>query len=622
MGAAMKQQAQPGVSKFGFGKTFVLPALLIFLVPVLSYLFFRHAESRYNDRAREAILADVRADQSLSEEERAKAIALFTQVPASELAQHAETAEILTAQGRFQLAQFRWAIRLSMFSILGGVAVFLFAGVCVLLSLRSHFVQYLTLSAGWHVLRIYSALQVVVQGVLLVALSFWVTALWVERFSPKLIFIVALAVVAAVVVVIRGIFKRLDTRVELEGVLLAPETAAPLWEELRTLCARIGTQPPDQIVAGIDDNFFVTEQVVTVAGKPLSGRTLYVSLALLKQLDGREAEAVLAHEMAHFSGQDTVYSKKISPLLNRYGNYLAALQQGGVTIPIFLFMHGFRALFELSLRRLGRQREYRADRIAVETTSREAFAGAMLRIVAYSHYRQEVQERLFEQERVLETVDIGRQVEGGFSAFAASFASKPDLGSEETPHPFDTHPPLVHRLDAVGVDLGSGGTEAMLARAGDGYWYQRIDGVEQVERQQWDQFEARFREFHEQTLPYRFLPETDEERAIVVAAFPEVAFSGKSGSLAIDHEKMHHSAWPGPLRLAEIEKLAMSDEGVLSIQFQGGGKRGRQIKMKEFGKSQQQVLDAINRYYTRYLAAVEYQNQKRASTEQADEAVS
>jgi len=37
--------------------------------------------------------------------------------------------------------------------------------------------------------------------------------------------------------------------------------------------------------------------------------------------------------------------------------------------------------------------------------------------------------------------------------------------------------------------------------------------------------------------------------------------------------------------------------------------------MKEFGKSQQQVLDAINEYYARYRAAVGYQNQKQAGAE-------
>lgn len=605
---ATEKNARRDVSKFGFAKTFVLPALLIFLVPVVSFFFFHHAQARYNDQAREAILADIRGDRSVSEEKRAKAIEFFTKVPASELAKHKETAGMFPGRVLFDLATFRWAIRLSALSILGGIVVLLFTGVCVLLSLHSNLVQYLTLSAGWHVLRIYGALQVVVQGALLVALSFWVTALWLHKYSPKLILMVAIVAVLAVGALILAMFKRLNMTNELEGAVLAPEIAAPLWDQLRAICARVDTAPPDQIVAGIDDNFFVTEQPVTVGGKTLSGRTLYVSLSLLKQLNGREAEAVLAHEMAHFSGQDTVYSKKISPLLMRYGNYLEALQRGGVTLPVFYFMLCFRALFELSLRRLGRQREHRADRIAAETTSPQGFAAAMLRIVAYSKYRRKIEEGLFEAERALETADIGRQVELGFSAYATAFASDPELGSEETPHPFDTHPPLSQRLDAVGAGLATASAPALLAAPGDGHWYRNINGAEQIERQQWEQFEERFRKFHEETLPYRFLPTTDEERAIVVAAFPEVSFTGTAGALTIDHEKIHHPSWPGPLRFAEIAGLSLND-GVLSAQAEGGGKRGRTFKMKEFGKAQQEVLDAINRYYSRYRMAVEYQKQ-------------
>jgi Zn-dependent protease with chaperone function len=603
--------ARQEVTKLGFAKTYVLPGLLIFLVPVLSFLFFRHAQGRYNDQAREAILVDVRADRSLSGEERAKAIAFFTAVPASELATRRETSGMFPGRVLFDLATFRWAIRLSALSVLGGVAVLLFAGVCVLLSLHSNVVQYCTLSAGWHVLRIYGALQVVVQGALLVALSFYVTAIWFQMYVPKLIFMVALLALAAVALVVRGMFQRLDNRFEVEGILLAPEIAAPLWDQLRALSRTAGAAPPDQVVAGIDDNFFVTEQAVTVGGKTLRGRTLFVSLALLKQLDGREADAVLAHEMAHFSGQDTVYSKKILPLLVRYGNYLDALGRGGVTRPIFYFMLCFRALFELSLRRLGRQRECRADRIAAENTSPQAFGGAMLRIVAYSKYRRQIEQGLFEQERALQTADIGRQVECGFSAYAASFASNPALGSEETPHPFDTHPPLSQRLATVGMGLGSDDASAILAAPGDGHWYHSIDGADQIERQQWDQFEARFRTMHEKTLPYRFLPETDDERKIVVAAFPEISFTGKVGTLTIDHEKIHHSSWPGPLRFAEIVKFLLNDKGVLSVEFKGGGKRGREVKMKEFGKSKQDVLDAVNKYYVRYRMAVDYQDQKR-----------
>ena len=41
-------EARRELSKTSFAKTFVLPGLLIFLVPVISYFFFLYAQSSYD----------------------------------------------------------------------------------------------------------------------------------------------------------------------------------------------------------------------------------------------------------------------------------------------------------------------------------------------------------------------------------------------------------------------------------------------------------------------------------------------------------------------------------------------------------------------------------------------
>src|SRR5690606_26876528 len=105
---------------------------------------------------------------------------------------------------------------------------------------------------------------------------------------------------------------------------------------------------------------------------------------------GREADAVLLHELAHFSGEDTLYSQRISPLLMRFQNYLEGLYAGVVARPVFYFAVLFRALYEISLGKLSREREFRADRLAAERTSPQDMAHALLRITAYSQYRASV----------------------------------------------------------------------------------------------------------------------------------------------------------------------------------------------------------------------------------------
>ncbi|NOZ40199.1 MAG: M48 family metalloprotease [Planctomycetes bacterium] len=611
------ENSKQDFSSLGFVKTFVLPALLLFLVPVLALLFFLHARSTFDADAREAMLLQVREDESITEQERAETIEVIERVPFSEMLLSPEFAATIDSDIRFYYANFRWMIRLAVWSIVSGIVVLLLAGIGVLLSMRSQQAQYLSLSVSWHVLRIYGALQTIVQGVLLVALSFWVTALWAEVYYIKLIGIAALLALVAIGTVIAAIFKKPVSEFVIEGEVVDKASAPALWQNLEWICTKVGTDLPDQLIAGIDANFFVTAQPVTVADKTYTGRTLYVSLSLLKKLSGSEADAVMAHEMAHFSGDDTTFAKKISPLLIRYDNYLQALHDGVITKPIFYFMLCFRGLFELSLGRLSRQREFRADRIATEVASPKDLAAALLRIVAYSKYRNSIEEELFKQEEALEVADISERIERGFSEYVVAFSTEQDLGDLETFHPFDSHPPMQQRFEAVGLQLSGESTQALLAKEGDGRWYHNIRTAGELEQQQWDEYEERFRKFHEEVSAYRYLPENEQELAIVVQYFPEVTFEGKEGLFTLNYERFHLANWPEPLLWSQITGCSLNDNGVLEIVFSGSesGKKKHKLKLKKFTSSQQEVIDTFNRYYSRYLSARDYQVEKHDEDE-------
>src|SRR5262249_32849583 len=112
-----------------------------------------------------------------------------------------------------------------------------------------------------------------------------------------------------------------------------------------------------------------------------------------------------------------------------------------------------RALFELSLGKLSREREFRADKIAAGITSPRDFSAAMLRIAAYSKFRNQIQQSLFDQERALAIANIHEQIGAGFQQYATRFASDQTSGDVETSHPFDTRPPTKQRLEAVGQSL-------------------------------------------------------------------------------------------------------------------------------------------------------------------------
>src|SRR6185295_11200706 len=133
--------------------------------------------------------------------------------------------------------------------------------------------------------------------------------------------------------------------------LVAEADAPALWAHLRRCAAHLNTAPPDNVVAGIDVNFFVTEAPLKVRERTVTGRSLYVSLPLLRLLDRPEADAVLVHELAHLRGGDTASSARLGPKLVDFDHYCGLMLQGGATIVVFHVMHLYRLIFELALRR-------------------------------------------------------------------------------------------------------------------------------------------------------------------------------------------------------------------------------------------------------------------------------
>ncbi|NOK33237.1 M48 family metalloprotease, partial [Corallococcus exercitus] len=425
----------------GFVRSLVLPALLLFALPLFGLWFAGHASDRFDAQVLEVIEKQIGRDTTLSEADRQESLAFFRAVPASAacLGDDAELANYRNNLGDAcsDVKQFGWA-RLASWSLLAlGLVSTLVALLCGLAAFISRPFQYGSFVVGWLVLRVTSALQVMGQGALAVWLSYWVTALWLERYSVKLIILMALLAAGAAFMVVVAIFRRPPTDFDVEAEELTEASAPELWACVRQLCERLQTSPPDHILAGIDTNFFVTEHEVRVDGRILSGRTLFVSLSLLRLLERSEAEAVLAHEMGHLLGGDTGHSKRLAPMLAHFGHYLQTLFEGGLTRPVYYFMRAYRGLFELSLGRSRRASELAADRLAAGVTSGQDIARSLVKVGAYSSFRDRVEAKLFAQDELHPSVAIARRVAHGFSEYAQSEAVHDDLQRAVTPHPFD-----------------------------------------------------------------------------------------------------------------------------------------------------------------------------------------
>ncbi len=613
--------AKPQFTKAGFLKSYFLPALIIFLVPGFGLWFFDLVESSTDSRIRDGIITNIQADGKMTAEEREETLQFYQRVPVSRILA-SNKAEARPLQAHFssvktEYAIFRWMKRVALACLITASGIFLAVAMGVAWSFRSQSAQYWSLRIGWNLLRWFALIQVVGQGILTVALSFWITAFWFESYYPKLIIVAAVLALGAVALLIKAIFRKIELDRSFAAKPLPREAAPALWQRVSDMASRLGIAPPDNILVGIDDNFFVTEQELTIEDKPHAGRTLFVSLSLLKTLSRSEADAVLGHELAHFSGEDTVYSMRTSPLLGRYAHYLEALHQGGLSKPVFYFMFFFWNLYQLSLGKLSREREFRADRIGSELTSPRDVAQALVRISAYSRYRRKVQATLFEKDENVETMDVFQRLEQGFPAFMSGAVIRSELADADTPHPFDSHPPLSERIASLGLD-----PESVLKSPGslpnlEDTWFSAIGGAASIEAEQWKAFEDSFQQAHEVSLAYRFKPEGEIESRHVAKHFPEVVFRTSKGVTAsLDYEKVRLSEWDSAIWFSSIASCKLEEtlgRHRLVIDYLSDGEqknRKGKIPFKELKSDSGEFLPTFEKYYGRHMVAKAYLAEK------------
>ena len=60
-------------------------------------------------------------------------------------------------------------------------------------------------------------------------------------------------------IIIIAILKKPKNEFVIEGEIIDEKAAPTLWDHIKKLCKELGISLPDRIIAGIDDNFFVTE---------------------------------------------------------------------------------------------------------------------------------------------------------------------------------------------------------------------------------------------------------------------------------------------------------------------------------------------------------------------------
>lgn len=240
------------------------------------------------------------------------------------------------------------------------------------------------------------------------------------------------------------------------------ETDAPgLFRFVRDLADRQKAVRPDTVVVGLTNGFFVTESELRLwpEDKVIGGRTLYLPAPYLDLLDEPEVAAIIGHELAHFSGKDTLYSQRFTPIYAGLWRSLSALQRGdgGSFVLYPAAMLGFHALqqFDHAVNHWSRIREFDADRSGAQSSSVVGAASALIRTglipPALDHVFSLVANRALaaensepEPDLVAKTSDLVR---------LHGWSDPVSLLEDRQPHPTDTHPPTIQRIQAMGLTV-------------------------------------------------------------------------------------------------------------------------------------------------------------------------
>jgi len=515
----------------GYTKVVFWLLLTLFLIPAITLVFAEYGNKSLNQEYSQFFIEDAQKQH----QDTAELAEFLQQYPPSSVCGPVAD-DLLTYKNAVcapgsELSQFYMMDKIAIWTLVAGFFVLLMIALFSALAFKDRRSQYLSLTLARPFLMLAGSLEVIVQGAMLVWLSFWGTAFFTQTYYPKLVLIVGLMVLGGIYYIIKGIFKKLPPEENIEGEAVSREAAPALWSRIDALAAKVGTTPPDHVIAGIDTNFYVTEAPLRVNDQLLKGRKLYVSIPLLRQLTLDQADGVMVHELTHLHEGDTASGALLGPKLHRFDLYTAQMSENVATLIVYYPLYLYRMLFELAWQRNSREREFVADRNASALVSPAAIIESLIKISAYANYRYEVERSLFENNTLHESeLGISKAIAAGLPAHVTSPGFVSAMREQNVPHPFDSHPPLTERMHNVGYAVEESDYAATAAEIPAQSWVDLMPVADNIEQQLWQKYERDFSSNHEESLAWRYQPTGEAETALVLKYFPNVPFTLKDGS--------------------------------------------------------------------------------------------
>ncbi len=308
-----------------------------------------------------------------------------------------------------------------------------------------------------------------VMGVTYVAETIYLKGVHVGIILPIAVIVglAALRIIHAMVTMTRRSPVRVD------GIKVDRQSQPRLFDLLDRVAQSAGGLVPENVLVGYDPTFFVTEFDVRSFDDNHSGRTLFLSAPLLHVLSVDELGAVVGHEMGHFLGEDTTYSRRFYPIYRGSIESLHVLQsssQGLSAIPLIppmLILSRFIESFASAESSLARDRELGADAIGAKAASPEAIASSLVKLTLYGPSWADT--LLAVESAVWRECPLQNAV-AHFATWATTASARmriDEINEGTIRHPFDTHPDLLSRLAALHVSQDEVTVVALVELAGE-----------------------------------------------------------------------------------------------------------------------------------------------------------